>query len=512
MTAPSLFADVFVAWPWDGRFFWEGLLRRGVRDCNLALMGHNFRAAGLFAVVVLSILACEPAPGVPSSGGGTGGGFAGTGGSSGSAGSGSAGVGGSAGSGGAGGTGGTLVDLPPIVKSTPIGFANIPNRVAPYEYGPSIILENGTYYMFYCSPSDTPPYPYDAVRMVTSTDGRNWSSPSVALAANGSYAHSSVCDPSVVKFRGVYLMYYTCINDQRYASTPDGYDTNRVCVATADSVTGPYRPLDKPVVEDLNCQGAYCAGQPAALVYDDKVYLYYTDAYPEDSGPGVIGPGKIFLRTSADGISFGGVLNDGNPIWGRRNVDVKYDRASETFFLVQAEIDTRDLLWAYSKDGVKFTPVDLARTVAGPPDLVADYGRVHNPGITSLGDGSFGGQTSVFYQATIPNAQNNPIPGHLYRTDIVLNPASNDCSTCEALSCDRICQVTFGGDRIGICAAPGSTDPGSCCGCVAKPQPADCNACTSVGCSNACIGAGFDAGICGAPGSTNPNSCCGCYE
>lgn len=53
---------------------------------------------------------------------------------------------------------------------------------------------------------------WDTIRLATSQDGLHWSVPSDALIPGGAFDLDSACDPTVVKFRGVYLMYYTCIN------------------------------------------------------------------------------------------------------------------------------------------------------------------------------------------------------------------------------------------------------------------------------------------------------------
>ncbi len=401
--------------------------------------------------------------------------------------------------------------LPDAVSSANVGFLNIPNLIPPYEYGPAIVLENGVYYVFYCSSSDTPPHPYDAIRLTTSTTGAEWTSPTVALAAGGRYAAASVCDPSVVKFRGQYFLYHTCINGgpPDDIAPPDGYLNNRICVAMADNIAGPYRLYDAPIIQDLDCPhspaSSYCVGQPAALVWNDEVYVYYTNHRPGDPDPG---PGNIFLRKSGNGITFGPVENDGQPIWNRRNVDVKRDRVSGLFFLVQGEVDTVEIPWATSADGVHFTPFDPSRVLTTNHTFPDESGRNHNPGIASDAEGAFGGMSFVVYGSTYGVA--HTFDWHLYRSNFIINPAESDCSGCVADSCDRGCSVTAGAARIGHCAAPGSLDPGQCCACELPPQRADCSACTE-GCVAACEGASFDVGVCANPGSSDPDTCCGCY-
>ncbi len=54
----------------------------------------------------------------------------------------------------------------------------------------------------------------------------------------------------MVYFRGTYFLYHTCINT---VDAPDKYAGNRVCVAVADNITGPYVIVPGAVVEDTAC-------------------------------------------------------------------------------------------------------------------------------------------------------------------------------------------------------------------------------------------------------------------
>ena len=47
--------------------------------------------------------------------------------------------------------------------------------------------------------------------------GRNWSAPTIVLEPSTVWDHSSVCDPSLVKYRGTYFLYHTCINTCTYS-------------------------------------------------------------------------------------------------------------------------------------------------------------------------------------------------------------------------------------------------------------------------------------------------------
>jgi hypothetical protein len=131
------------------------------------------------------------------------------------------------------------------VVSSRVGFVNQPNQTT-YEYGPTIIQEDGVYYSFYCSPGGYAPgnnsgvVAWDVIRMSSSADGLDWSAPVVALEPSTRFDHSSVCDPSIIKFKGSYFLYHTCINTcvGSNDAPPDSYHQNRICVAISDHVRG----------------------------------------------------------------------------------------------------------------------------------------------------------------------------------------------------------------------------------------------------------------------------------
>lgn len=194
-----------------------------------------------------------------------------------------------------------------LVTSAPVGFANL-TTTPPYAYGPSIIQENGTFYNFYCSPGGgAADGSWDYVRMSTSVDGFAWTPPTVALKGSPAdkWSQNSTCDPSIVKFRGSYFLYHTCIN---VLDPPDGYTNNRICVAVSDTIYGPFVQGLSPVVENKLCDKdwnkVYCVGQPSALVHLDAIYLYYSSIGA--TGDPTTGPngGRILGAVSDDGVHF----------------------------------------------------------------------------------------------------------------------------------------------------------------------------------------------------------------
>lgn len=101
----------------------------------------------------------------------------------------------------------------------------------------------------------SPPYLLFLVSLLTlprSIDGATWTAPTVVLQPGGpgTYSYDAVCDPSVVRYRGSYFLYHTCRNSR---SAPDQYAGNRICVAVADSIAGPYVVVLGAAVQDLTC-------------------------------------------------------------------------------------------------------------------------------------------------------------------------------------------------------------------------------------------------------------------
>lgn len=402
--------------------------------------------------------------------------------------------------------------LPPVTSHA-TGFANIGGATS-YEYGPSIIQENGVYYNFYCAPAASSTGSWDSIRLVTSRDGQNWGDQKVVLQGSplDKWSANSTCDPSIVKFRGVYFLYHTCIN---VANPPDGYTNNRICVALSDSVTGPFRSLP-PVIQNLKCdkdyQKIYCIGQPSAIVDParDLVVVYYSSiGAPGDPTEGPNG-GRILAQASSDGIHF---TPYGGEIYRQHDTDVKFDRSTQTYVMVQGDVGSTRLSYSLSQDGQNWLPFDnSSRTVQTNPSLPSPCQPPcsnNNPGLASFPDGSFHGATFTQYGSSYPA----PDPWgawHLYRSELTLSPALNDCSGCAALGCDMACSQVKGTTSIGVCEFPGSKDPGKCCRCDPYDDPKPCSSCAPAGCVNACVGAGHTAGICGP--AKDPSDCCICVD
>jgi hypothetical protein len=167
---------------------------------------------------------------------------------------------------------------------------------APYNYAPSVMLENGRYRLWWCSQLGIANPPGDDILYAESgsldgpfagPDGRR-GTPVFSGSGTG-FDAMHVCDPSVIKVGGTYFMYYT-------GSAGDHAHGNTIGVATSPdgrvwSRTG--RPIVQPARNVLN-GNLYGAGQPSAVYLDGWFYLMFTDTSGQDVGPN--GAGQFVLR------------------------------------------------------------------------------------------------------------------------------------------------------------------------------------------------------------------------
>jgi hypothetical protein len=151
-----------------------------------------------------------------------------------------------------------------------------------YRYGPTMIKSGDSIDMWTCSPPDQAGS-WDSIRYRHSSDGGNtWTTDQVVLRATpGSADNFSACDPGVVKFGGYYYL--------SYGSTASTIGSNQGFVARSTSPGGPFEkwngngwggnPAPFITYDSSNNNGApeeYGAGEPALVVKDGTLYIYYT--------------------------------------------------------------------------------------------------------------------------------------------------------------------------------------------------------------------------------------------
>lgn len=199
-----------------------------------------------------------------------------------------------------------------------------------YAYGPSIILKNGVYHVFFCSAGNHPAW--DFIRYVYSTDGKNWSAPTIRLRATGTNGFDlAACDPSVVYFQNFYYMYYS----STYTTAPGLFQTV-IQIARSDNIDGPYltytqrgtwedTPSDpqilvKPLVTRGQDPTGYGAGQQTVLVHNGELVMWYTD----DSIDLNI---RTFMLKSTNPVNWTPNVNSEISVQNAHSIDVKYDVA-----------------------------------------------------------------------------------------------------------------------------------------------------------------------------------------
>jgi hypothetical protein len=184
-------------------------------------------------------------------------------------------------------------------------------------YRPSVILENGTYKMWFTTSS---------ISYAESADGISWTTQSIVLGGNARY-------PCVLKDGDTYKMWYTDItgiNDIKYASSPDG--TN-------------WDTIDSP----------YFVGQGTLVLKDVDHYSMWFEL--DDA---------IHYATSSDGISWlqhGIALDFSLPVawddaWVGRPVVIDDDGSHKMWYAGSHETTLRQVGYATLSSDILCVPAD----------------------------------------------------------------------------------------------------------------------------------------------------------
>ncbi|ASO19934.1 hypothetical protein AHOG_11455 [Actinoalloteichus hoggarensis] len=169
---------------------------------------------------------------------------------------------------------------------------------APYNYGPTVLLDDGRYRAWWCSQLPGVGPPGDDVLYAEAAEpggpyATSTGSPAEAVFTGlpGAFDGMHTCDPSVLKVEDSYYLYYT-------GAAGDHNDGNGVGVAhSSDGITWSRLGDGKPVVSasyDVTRDNTYGAGQPAAVYLDDWFYLMFTDT--TGAAAGWNGAGQFVLR------------------------------------------------------------------------------------------------------------------------------------------------------------------------------------------------------------------------
>ena len=169
-----------------------------------------------------------------------------------------------------------------------------------------IIFENGKYYVWYTyrnTPKSPLGYEYcnDTIPSkdwdlcdiwyATSTDGFTWEEQGVAISRpeKPDPGWRSVSTTDVLKWEGKYYLYYQAFSAPSGVPTTTGAkDVCPVAMSYADSPDGPWKPLNKVVV-DFGAEDEWdhrFIHDPYPLIHDGKIYLYYKSGMEERNANG----------------------------------------------------------------------------------------------------------------------------------------------------------------------------------------------------------------------------------
>lgn len=169
---------------------------------------------------------------------------------------------------------------------------------APYNYAPSVLLDDRRYRMWWCSqlPGAGPPGD-DVLHAGAASLAGPFSVPggpagAVFSGERTGFDAGHTCDPSVIAVGGTYYLYYTgAARDREHANSigvaesPDGVHWRRL---SGEPVVGPSGERRR--------ENDYGAGQPSVLYLDGRFYLMFTDT--SGAAAGWNGAGQFVLRAS----------------------------------------------------------------------------------------------------------------------------------------------------------------------------------------------------------------------
>ncbi|WP_203654923.1 hypothetical protein [Actinocatenispora rupis] len=184
----------------------------------------------------------------------------------------------------------------------------------PYQYAPAVLAENGRYRMWWCSQSPAGTAPGDDI-LYAEADSPNGpfhapgsDKPYQIVFQNdggGGWDGQHVCDPSVVKVGGRYLMYFSGAPADH--GQQQGSETSIGVAESADGIS--WHALSGSAIvtsaHQRDNHNNYGAGQPSVTYRDGKIYLLFTDTTAAGALP-ANGAGQFAYR-SADPTFASGV-------------------------------------------------------------------------------------------------------------------------------------------------------------------------------------------------------------
>ncbi|MGH3450650.1 MAG: beta-xylosidase, partial [Haloechinothrix sp.] len=169
---------------------------------------------------------------------------------------------------------------------------------APYNYGPTVMLDGELTRMWWCSQyGKARPAGDDILYATTRSLTEKFTGPggriprAVFSGRPGGFDGMHTCDPSVVKVDGVYYLYYTGAKGAHSFGNAIGLATSRDGIHWTRANGG--KPIIGPA-GDTERDNSYGAGQPAVVFLDGWFYLMFTDTTGLVAGWN--GAGQFLLR------------------------------------------------------------------------------------------------------------------------------------------------------------------------------------------------------------------------
>lgn len=263
---------------------------------------------------------------------------------------------------------------------------------APYNYGPSVMLDGDLHRLWWCSqyrkawPSGDDILYATTPRLDTPFTGpRGRIPPAVFSGRPGGFDGMHTCDPSVIKVGGVFYLYYTGAKDAHSFGNAIGLATSRDGIRWRRANDG------RPVVtmsRDTLRDNTYGAGQPAAVFHDGWFYLMFTDTTGRAAGWN--GAGQFLLRSTDP--AFGSAVQALTP---GGFAPVPHTHAARTTSL--ADAFSADLMWVealgafvvahQTDDGTTVTFWDREFAMSPHPPLVIRGPWREGPGLVRTQQG-----------------------------------------------------------------------------------------------------------------------------
>lgn len=265
---------------------------------------------------------------------------------------------------------------------------------APYNYGPTILIDGSRKRMWWCSQYGAARPDGDDILYGSSSslDGpfrsnRGRGKPRAVLSGSRSgFDGKHVCDPSVIKVKNVYYLYYT-------GAKADDHDFgNSIGLAySRDGLRWHRANHGKPIVTPSHGRkrdNAYGVGQPAAVYLDGWFYLMFTDT--TGIAAGWNGAGQFLLRSKSATFTSG--VEALGPNGFAKVPHTAKARASSLVDAFSADLMWVDVLDAFAiahqtKKGTTFTFWDREFTVNPHPPVSIGGPWREGPGLvrTALG-------------------------------------------------------------------------------------------------------------------------------